>query len=102
MADVQRVVATLLVETGFGFGKGGTEERVAVGGEDYLPGTEVEGDDGNACLGDGESVDDGVGLVLVLHLAEHLGDDRGAGLVVGKDLFGGLAFGQSEDAGDGV
>ena len=70
-------------EQGFGLSKGGCQEGVAVAGEHYLPGLEVEGDDGYELLGDGEAVDDGIGDVLVLHNLEHRGDHHIAGRIVG-------------------
>ena len=92
IADIQRVVLFLLSEAGLTFGKGGAEEGVAVGGEHNLPGTEVEGDDGHLLLGYGETVDDGIGDVLVAHLLQHPGDDGAAGDVVGQYLFGSHTF----------
>ena len=57
-------------------------------------GIEVESDYWYQLFRDAETVDDGVGDVLVLHLFEHVGDDGGASLVVGKKLCFGLACSQ--------
>ena len=92
-ADIQRVVRSLLSEAGLALGKGGAEKGVAVGGEHNLPGAEVEGDDGHLLLGYWETVDDGIGDVLVAHLLQHPGDDGAAGDVVGQKLSGSHAFG---------
>ena len=46
------------------------------------------------CFWDGETVDNSIGLVLLLHLVEHLRDDGSTGLIVSKNLFGCLSFGQ--------
>ena len=91
--DVQRVVELLLCQTLFALGEGWTEEGVAVAGQHDLPGAEVEGDDDDLGLRDGETVDDGIGLVLVLHLLEHLWDDGLASHVMGENFFGGLPCG---------
>ena len=54
---------------------------VAVAGEDYLPGLEVEGEHGYEPLGDGEAIDDGIGDVLVVHDLEHPWDHHLTGRV---------------------
>ncbi len=81
-ADVERVCSALVGEAFLGVVERGAEERVAVGGENDLPGLEIERDNPDMLLGDGESIDDGVGLVLLLHGLEHAGDDGLASGVV--------------------
>ena len=54
---------------------------VAVAGEHYLPGLEVEGEHGYQSLGDGEAIDDGIGDVLVVHDLEHPWDHHLTGRV---------------------
>ena len=88
LAYVQRVLLALEGQQALALVECGTEEGIAVRGEDYLPGLEVEGDDAHLGHGYGESVDDGIGLVLLLHGLEHVGDDEGACLVVGEEMFG--------------
>ena len=88
-SDVEWVVAALLLEALLGFGECGQEEGIAVGGEYDFPGLEVEGDDAHALLRYGESVDNGIGFVLVLHGFEHVRNDGVAGGVVLEEMFGG-------------
>ena len=73
-SDVKGIGVALLLEALFAGFERGTEEGVAVGGEDYLEGFEAEGDDRHLGLRDGEAVDNGIGDVLVVHDLEHVGD----------------------------
>ncbi len=93
-ADVQRIVALLLCQALLALGEGGTEEGITVAGQHNLPGAEVEGDGDDLALRDGETIDDGIGDILILHLLKHLGDDGLAGCVMGKDVLSGLSCGQ--------
>lgn len=92
--DVQRVVTFLLLQTLLALGEGMTEKWIAVAGQHNLPRAEVEGDGDNLALGDGEAIDDGIGDVLIVHLLEHLRDNRLPGYVVGQDIVGTLTFGE--------
>ena len=82
LADVQRVVLTLGIQQGFGFSECRCQERIAVAGEHDLPRLEVECDDGHELLRYRESVDDGIGDVLILHDFKHGGDHHLSGRVV--------------------
>ena len=94
LADVQRVLLALTAQPGLRLFERRAEEGIAVGGEHDLLRTEVERDDGHELLRYGEAVDDGIGDVLILHLLQHVGDNGGAGLVVGQDIVGALALHQ--------
>ena len=82
-SDVEGIGIVLLLETLFAGFERGTEERVAVGGEDNLKGFEAEGDNGHLGLWDGEAVDNGIGDILIVHDLEHVGD---------HDLAGGIGL----------
>ncbi len=88
-SDVEGIGVALLLEALFAGFERGTEEGVAVGGEDYLEGFEAEGDDGHLGLRDGEAVDNGIGDVLVVHDLEHVGDhDLAGGVGVLSEIVG--------------
>ena len=57
---------------------------------------EVEGENAHLLLWNGEAVDHGVGLVLVLHGLQHVGDDGGTGGVVDKEMLFGLVAGLND------
>ena len=80
-ADVERVFLALFCQPGLALGKRRAEKRVAVGGEDDVPGLEVERDEANMTLVDRETVDHAVAVVLVLHGLEHAGDNGLAGSI---------------------
>ena len=80
--DIQRVVFALLTETAFTFFKGRTEKRVSVGSQDDFPGLEVKCDDGHELLRYWESVNNGIGDVLILHDFKHRGNHHLSGRVV--------------------
>ena len=82
-ANIQWVVATLLIEPGLSLCKGRGQMRITIAGKDNLPGTEIEGDDGHFILGDGKTVNHGIGDVLVVHHFEHRGNHHFTGWVVG-------------------
>ncbi len=72
-----------------GVGERGQKEGIAVGGEHDFPGLEVECDDTHVLLWYGESVDDSVGFVLLLHGFEHVWNDGVACGVVMEEMFSG-------------
>ena len=82
LPDVQRIVLALLFQQGFGLGECRCQEGIAVAGKYDLPGLEVECDDWYELLGYGESVDDGIGDVLILHVFQHSRDHHLSGWVV--------------------
>ena len=82
LSDVQRVVLALLFQQGFGLGECRCQEGIAVAGKYDLPGLEVECYDRHELLGYGESVDDGIGDVLILHVFQHSRDHHLSGWVV--------------------
>ena len=82
LSDVQRVVLALLFQQGFGLGECRCQEWIAVAGKYDFPGLEVECDDWYELLGYGESVDDGIGDVLILHVFQHSRDHHLSGRVV--------------------
>ena len=67
-----------------------TEKGIAVRGQYNLPGTEVEGDGAHMLSGDGESVDNAIGDILLAHGIEHTRDDDGTGDVVTQQFVLGL------------
>ena len=79
--DVEGIVEPLLFEEGFGLFECGSELGITIAGEDNLPRLEVECKHGDERLGDMESVDDGIGLVLILHDLDHVGNHHLAGWV---------------------
>ena len=81
-SDVQWVVLTLGFQQGLSFGECRCQEGIAVAGKYDLPGLEVECDDRYELLGYGETVDDGIGDVLVFHDFNHGGDHHLSGWVV--------------------
>ncbi len=86
----------LLGETGLGGLEGGFKEGIAIGGEDELPGLEVEGEDADMLLRDLEAIDNGIGDVLVLHRLEHMGDDGLAGGIVMEKMIARLRTGEDD------
>ena len=97
LSDVQGVVVALPGEAFLALGKRGTEEGVAVAGEDDFPGVEIEGEGFHMCHVHGEAVDDAVAVVLLLHGFQHAGDDGLAGGVVGEEVIPGLRAGRDDD-----
>ena len=96
LSDVQGVVVALPGEAFLALGKRGTEEGVAVAGQDDLPGVEIEGEGLYMCHVHGEAVDDAVAVVLLLHGFQHTGDDGFAGGVVGEEVVPGLRAGRDD------
>lgn len=80
----------LLTEAQFAVFERGQEEGIAVGGKHDFIRLEAEGDDGHFCLGDGETVDNGIGDILIMHDLEHVGNHGLAGRVGGLQQGCGL------------
>ena len=79
---IEWINAALTAETLFAFVQGRAQERVAVSGQDYLPGLEVEGDGANMLERNGKTVNHAIGNVLLLHGLYHVrNDDRTSGIV---------------------
>ena len=78
---------TLFIESSLTFCQRGFKEGIAIGGKDNLMGLEIDSDDEHLGLGDGKTVDHGIGLVLVLHRLEHGGNHDLTGWVVGFQEF---------------
>lgn len=74
-ADAEGVLPVLLFQTGFTLCKGREKKGIAIRGKHKLVGLEIEGDDTDMTLGNGEAIENAVGNVLLLHRPQHVGDD---------------------------
>ena len=91
-SDIEWVTLTLVLQGRFTLFEGRIEERITVGGKDNLVGLEVERQGADVLSGNGKTIDNAIGDILLAHGLNHAGNDERTGNVVAAKFIGGMAF----------